>query len=95
MLSIDEVKNIATLARIGLKDEEVEKYRKDLSAILDFFQELQAVPTDGVFPMGNSTEKTDAFREDVVQSGSEAERAAILANVPMTKDGFVRVRSVF
>jgi hypothetical protein len=38
MLSVDEVKNIAKLARIGLSDEDVPKYQKDLSAILDFFQ---------------------------------------------------------
>lgn len=95
MLSVDEVKNIATLARIGLKGEEVEKYRKDLSAILDFFKELEMVPTDGVLPMGNSTEKSDAYREDRAVPGSDDERSALLANVPMTKDGFVRVRSVF
>ncbi len=95
MLSVDEVKNIATLARIGLPGEEVEKYQKDLSAILDFFQELEVVPTDGVLPMGNSTEKSDAFRGDTVVSGSDAERSALLANVPMTKDGFVKVKSVF
>ncbi len=95
MLSSEEVKNIAKLARIGLSDEDVLKYQRDLSAILDFFKELETVPTDGVLPMGNSTEKSDAFREDVAASGSEAERAAILANVPMTKDGFVKVKSVF
>lgn len=95
MLTEDEVKNIATLARIGLKGEEVEKYRKDLSAILDFFKELEAVPTEGVLPMGNSTEKSDAFREDHAASGSDAEREALLANMPAVKDGFVKVKSVF
>lgn len=95
MLSSEEVKNIAKLARIGLSDEDVLKYQRDLSAILDFFKELETVPTEGVSPMGNSTEKSDAFREDRAVPGSDAERAAILANVPMTKDGFVKVKSVF
>ena len=95
MFSIDEVKNIATLARIGLSSEEVGKYQKDLSAILDFFRELEGVPTEGILPMGNSTEKSDAFREDVVASGSDAEQEALMRNVPMTKDGFVKVKSVF
>jgi aspartyl-tRNA(Asn)/glutamyl-tRNA(Gln) amidotransferase subunit C len=95
MLSADEVKNIAELARIGLSDDEVEKYRKDLSAILDFFRELETVPTEGVLPMGNITMKSDATREDIAAPGRSAEREAILANVPTVKDGFVRVRSVF
>ena len=83
------------LARIGLSDEEVLKYQKDLSAILDFFKELETVPTEGVLPMGNITGKSDAIREDTVQRGSEAERDALMANVPMMKDGFVKVKSVF
>ncbi|MBP7822582.1 MAG: Asp-tRNA(Asn)/Glu-tRNA(Gln) amidotransferase subunit GatC [Candidatus Moranbacteria bacterium] len=95
MLSVDEVKNIAKLARIGLSDEDVPKYQKDLSAILDFFKELETVPTDGVLPMGNITGKSDAMREDVVSSVSDAERDAFLANMPAVKDGFVKVKSVF
>jgi aspartyl-tRNA(Asn)/glutamyl-tRNA(Gln) amidotransferase subunit C len=89
------VKNIAKLARIGLSDEDVPKYQKDLSAILDFFKELEIVPTDGVLPMGNITGKSDAMREDVVSSVSDAERDAFLANMPAVKDGFVKVKSVF
>jgi aspartyl-tRNA(Asn)/glutamyl-tRNA(Gln) amidotransferase subunit C len=95
MLSVDEVKNIAKLARIGLSDEDVPKYQKDLSAILDFFKELETVPTDGVLPMGNITGKSDAMREDVVSSVSDAERDAFLTNMPAVKDGFVKVKSVF
>ena len=95
MLSVDEVKNIAKLARVGLSDEDVPKYQKDLSAILDFFKELEAVPTDGVLPMGNITGKSDAMREDVVSSVSDAERDAFIANMPTVKDGFVKVKSVF
>jgi len=95
MLSVEEVKHIARLARIGLSDEEVSKYQKELSAILDFFKELEAVPTEGVLPMGNITGKSDALREDSVQSLSAAQRDALIANMPAVKDGFVKVKSVF
>ena len=95
MLTVDEVKNIATLARIGLSDEEVTKYQKELSAILDFFKELSVVPTDGVLPLGNPSGKADATREDHAETANTSERDAIMANVPMVKDGFVKVRSVF
>ncbi len=95
MLSVDEVKNIAKLARIGLSDEDVPKYQKDLSAILDFFKELETVPTNGVLPMGNITGKSDAMREDIVSSVSDTERDAFLANMPAVKERFVKVKSVF
>lgn len=95
MLSVEEVKHIARLARIGLSDEEVPKYQKELSAILDFFKELETVPTEGVLPMGNITGKSDASREDSAQSLSAAERDALIANMPKVLDGFVKVKSVF
>ncbi len=36
MLSKEETQHIAKLARLGLSESEIEKYQKDLSAILDF-----------------------------------------------------------
>src|SRR3989344_8495935 len=42
MISKDEVKHIALLARLGLSDEELQAMQKDLSGVLDFFRELQS-----------------------------------------------------
>lgn len=95
MLSQDEVKHIALLARVGLKEEEVEKYRKDLSAVLDFFRELETLPTDDVEPIGHITGTVDVARIDRVEDTSVADREAIIANIPETKSGFVKVKSVF
>lgn len=95
MLTQDEVKHIALLARIGLKDEEVERYQHDLSTILDWFGELQTLDTTGVEPMGNITGKRDAARIDVAHPLSLDEASAILSNAPETKAGFFKVKSVF
>ena len=45
MLNKDEVKYIAKLARVELKNHEVERYQKELSAILDFVGQLSKVGT--------------------------------------------------
>lgn len=95
MLSEEEVKKIALLARIGVKENEREKYRKDLSAVLDFFRELETVPTDGVASIGHITGMTDAARADHMEDFGASGKELILKNVPETKDGFVKVKSVF
>lgn len=95
MLSTDEVKHIALLARIGLKEEEVEKYQKDLSAVLDFFQELSAADTENVEPIGHITGRIGDAREDRMEEFGNLGTDAIKKNFPDGKDGFLKVKSVF
>ncbi len=48
ILTAEQVRKIAALARIKLTDDEVEKFRKELSVVLDYVSELEKVNTDGV-----------------------------------------------
>ena len=95
MLTQEEVKHIALLARIGLKEDEVEKYQKDLSAVLDFFRELQAADTDKVEMIGHITGRLGEAREDRTEDFGTLGKEALKKNFPDTKEGFVKVRSVF
>ena len=95
MLSKEDVKGIALLARIGVSEADVEKYEKDLSTVLDFFGELEKLPTDGVEPIGHITGRADVARSDSAESSSVSDCTLLLDNVPETKDGFVKVKSVF
>ncbi|MFZ2187612.1 MAG: Asp-tRNA(Asn)/Glu-tRNA(Gln) amidotransferase subunit GatC [Candidatus Moraniibacteriota bacterium] len=95
MLSVDEVKHIALLARIGLREEEIGKYQQDLSTVLDFFHELEAVTTDGIVPIGHITGTMNRARADRAVDCGQAEKSGIIKNVPETKDGFIKVKSVF
>lgn len=70
-LSHDDVRHIAKLARLNLSDEEVEKFSKELTTILEYVGKLQEVDTKDVEPTAQVTGLTNAFREDVV-SESEA-----------------------
>lgn len=94
MLSKEEVQHIALLARIGLSDEEVERYRTDLSGVLDFFKELEALDVSGAAEPGVFGKENDS-REDRSGDFGSAGKSAILENVPETKDGYVKVKSVF
>ncbi|NTV40933.1 MAG: Asp-tRNA(Asn)/Glu-tRNA(Gln) amidotransferase subunit GatC [Candidatus Moranbacteria bacterium] len=94
MLSKEEIQHIATLARIGLNEKDLEKYSHDLSEILDYFKKLDEVDVEGIEPIGHITGMKNIFRTDAcVDFGSIGEKA-IMKNVPQEKDGYIKVKSV-
>jgi len=66
MLTKEEVKHIAKLARLGLTEKEVEKYQKELSAILDYIGKLKEADVSGVEPTSHSVLLENVTRKDEV-----------------------------
>ncbi len=91
-LTHDEVRHIARLARLGLSQEEVERFCDQLSAILDHFQGLNAFDTEGVPPTAQSFDLTNVERDD--EPRPSAPRDEVLANAPRNEGGYLRVRAV-
>jgi aspartyl-tRNA(Asn)/glutamyl-tRNA(Gln) amidotransferase subunit C len=94
VLTKDEVKNIASLARIGIEDKEIEDYQKNLSEILDYFKELEELDTNSIEPIGHITGRSDVSRKDERGEVAQKEREDILNNAPERKDNYVKVKSV-
>lgn len=92
MLTIEEVKKIAMLARIELRDDELEKFQKDLSAILDYVEELKKVDTEGLEIVASVTGLENVMREDVAVIAEN--REDIIAGAPDTKDGYYKVKAI-
>jgi aspartyl-tRNA(Asn)/glutamyl-tRNA(Gln) amidotransferase subunit C len=92
VLSIEEVKNIASLARIGITDEEARKYQKDLSAILDWVEELKTVNVEGVEPTAHIIGMKNIMRED--KAGEFGNVGEIKKMFPEEKNGYDKVKSV-
>lgn len=92
MLTPEEVKKVATLARIELTDTEVEKFQKELSTILDYVEELKQVNTDGVEEVSQVTGLANVQRMDEVIP--RADREDILSQAPETKNGFYKVKAI-
>jgi aspartyl-tRNA(Asn)/glutamyl-tRNA(Gln) amidotransferase subunit C len=67
-LSIDEVRHIASLARLELSPEEEEVLRGQLSAILDYVEQLKELDVSDVEPMTHALAADDlpSLREDAV-----------------------------
>ncbi len=91
-LTHDEVRHIARLARVGLTSDEVERFREQLSTILDHFQGLNAFDTEGVPPTAQSFDLTNVERDDVARPSAPI--GEVLANVPRNEGAYIRVRAV-
>jgi aspartyl-tRNA(Asn)/glutamyl-tRNA(Gln) amidotransferase subunit C len=86
------VKRIARLARIAVPDEELAPLASELSGILTWVEQLDAVDTRGVEPMTSVVAVTLPMREDKVTDGGIPEK--ILANAPEPQRGFFTVTKV-
>ena len=91
-LTRDEVLHIAELARLGLSDAEVERFREQLSDILSHAERLQAVDLSGVSPAARVQSLQSVLRED--EPAPSFPREAMLANAPQAAEGCFRVPPV-
>ena len=92
MLSKEEVIKLAQLARIALTDQEVEKYQKDLSTVLDYVDELKKVDVTGLEEVSQVTGLVNVQRDDKPVSADNHE--AIFSQAPEMKDGFYKVKAI-
>ena len=92
-LSREDVLHISALCRMKLSDEEVEKFRNQISDILDNFEILQQVDTTDIPPTTYPILLSNVTREDEVATSSYPQ-SDILANAPRQEDGQFRVRAV-
>jgi len=95
MLTSDEVKKVASLARLHLTNEELELYRGQLSSILDYVGQLKEVNTDGVEPTSQVTGLQNIMREDRVEGASVDEHERIIAQFPKKEGTLLKVKGVF
>ncbi len=91
-LSLEEVLHIARLARLDLTEAEIARYSEQLSDLLEHFEVLQQVDTEGVPPTAQSVELRSIMRDDKVEPSLPPED--VLANAPRREDFFFRVRPV-
>lgn len=92
MINNDEVKAIARLARIDIDDEHVANFAHDLTRILDFIAQMDAVDTNTVEPLAHPLEVTAPTRPDEVRETDQRDR--FQSGAPQTEAGLYLVPKV-
>lgn len=92
MIDEAQVRQVAKLARLNLRDEEVQLFAKQLAAILEYVQQLDEVETSGIEPLAHALPVCDVWRADV--AGATLDGEAALANAPAREQSFFKVPAV-
>ena len=88
-----DVEKVAKLAHLNLSPEQSTKLQGQLKSILDQFESLLEVNTEGVNPLVTPTEISQRLREDTVQAWAEAETQST-ANAPDVMGNLFKVPPV-
>lgn len=91
-LTLAEVEHIAELARLKLTLEEKERYREQLSAILDYFGQLQNLDTADIPPTSSVLPGRSVLRADEARFGLSIDE--IMRNAPETENRQFRIPPV-
>jgi aspartyl-tRNA(Asn)/glutamyl-tRNA(Gln) amidotransferase subunit C len=91
-ISTEQVKHVAHLARLAVTEEEVQKFTKQLDAIITFAEQLNELDTENVEPTSHVLDMKNVMREDI--PGKGLPREEVLKNAPDQLDGQVKVPSI-
>ena len=91
-LEADDVKKIARLARVAIRTEDIPEYAKNLSNILQFVEQMNAVNTSGIAPMAHPLDAPQRLRPDSVTETDQRELFQSIA--PRVEGGLYLVPKV-
>jgi len=87
------VPHVAQLANLPLTPEEIKKFEKQLSEVLEYVKQLDQVDTKNVEPTSQVTGLEDVFREDVAAPSLPQE--AVLSQAKTQHNNLFQVKGIF
>jgi len=95
MIDKEQVKHIASLARLKLEDKEVEQFSKELSEVLSYVEKLNEIDFSDVSPTLSATSDVNVFRNDEEpDEQSEEMTKKLLDSAPDNEDGYIKVKAI-
>ena len=90
-LDKNTILHIAKLSKISLSEKEIERFRKELSSIIDYFKKLNEINTSDTEPTSQTTGVFNIIRDDLVRIGLSPEEA--LKNAPKKSKKYIKTFS--
>jgi len=91
MVSEEEIKRIAKLSYLEIKDEEVETMREKFSSILEYIKKLQELDISSTSETANLSQSENVFREDM---GIERDPEDLLKALSKRRDNYLEVKKI-
>ena len=87
-----DVKKVAMLARLGIDPKDEQHYKDQFEAIFKYFEDINAINTDGVEPLVTPTDLAQNLRVDKKESHFSGDEA--LSNAPDKSGNLFKVPPV-
>ena len=91
MISRDEVKKLASLSRLALTDEEIEKFQGEIDAILGFVAKVKEAAESAPTP---AYALMNVLREDVVVHDKAKYTDKLVSASPAREGQYVKVKKI-
>lgn len=92
MIDLKTIHHIAKLARLHVDDKQAQDYAQQLTTILEHFQKISNLPTEGVEPLVTPTEVENFWREDEIKKEFTSEE--MVQNAPSRQGQLFKVPPV-
>ena len=89
-LTREDVLKLARLSRLKLTEEEIVTFQTELSAILDYVNQLESVDVEGLEPTYQVTGLQSVMRKDELTD--QVQQKELLKNVPVTDGSQIKVK---
>ena len=91
-ITADEVRKVATLAKLTLSEPDIVRMATDMDAMLDYVATLTDLDTDGIIPTSHAVPLANAFRSDELRPSLP--RDEVMRSAPLSENGTFRVPKV-
>lgn len=91
-ITIQEVQNLAKLAKLSFNEAELAQIAQELAAIVGYVEQLKELNVEGIAPTAHVLDLANVFREDQVEPPLPIEE--VLRNAPATNHGYFSVPKV-
>lgn len=92
MITLDDARHVAKLARLAMSEQELEKLTRQLEGILEYVAKLEKVDVSNVEPMAHALPLYNVLRDDVVEPSLPLDK--VLQNAPETDGPFFKVPKI-
>ena len=94
IISSEEIKKVADLARISLSEAENKKFCLEIDSILEYFKDLGNVNVKNYQIFDHHDQKYNDFRQDAVKESPESEQKAMIKSFPQKSGKYLKVKAV-
>lgn len=87
----EDIQKLGELAKIEIKPEEAEGFKKDFESILGYINQIESVDVSDV---KETFSTKNVLQEDVAKNRTGEFSAELLSSAPNTENGFIKVKKI-